>query len=469
MATKKDLVEAYQFSRRRLVTAFVSGAPGGREVEPPRPGRTIVGGVALAVLMVAGAAIAGIFSPRNPSEWTDVGLVVSKETGAAYVITEQSDEPLLRPVINITSAKLILGPGHEPRVVRQDAIDGQQIGNAVGILGAPADLPSTGRLIDEGWTACTGRERGIKVHLSAESQVAYADGAGVLVQSREDGTFHVIAEAAPAPTGEAPRAHRYQLDPGVGDQADNLLQELGVGARTNAVEVSEQYLALFPEGGDLAFDSFGVGDVNRPARGVTGVPSGAEVGDVVEADGRSYLLTADGASMLDPFARTVWEYTRPGGTQVHTVEEPPGGDQVRSPYAGARWPAQTLRVVNGEFCALLTPREDGTPHVALAEAPGDEASAAGVGAEDVARRVDPGRGAHVLSGSWDVAGVGTPYVIDAKAVAYALDDTAGELLGYGNHDVRVVPEGWLKLFGSGVPLSQDAALREPRQPRPEGS
>ena len=46
MATKKDLVEAYSFSRRRLVTAFVSGAPGGREVEPARPGRTIVGGVA---------------------------------------------------------------------------------------------------------------------------------------------------------------------------------------------------------------------------------------------------------------------------------------------------------------------------------------------------------------------------------------------------------------------------------------
>ena len=34
MATKKDLVEAQSFSRRRLTTAFVSGAPGGREVEP---------------------------------------------------------------------------------------------------------------------------------------------------------------------------------------------------------------------------------------------------------------------------------------------------------------------------------------------------------------------------------------------------------------------------------------------------
>ena len=43
MATKKDLVEAHAFSRRRLVTAFVSGAPGGREVEPVRPGRVLIG------------------------------------------------------------------------------------------------------------------------------------------------------------------------------------------------------------------------------------------------------------------------------------------------------------------------------------------------------------------------------------------------------------------------------------------
>ena len=59
MATKTDLVEAYSFSRRRLVTAFVSGAPGGREVEPARPGRALVGGLALALLVVAGGAVTG--------------------------------------------------------------------------------------------------------------------------------------------------------------------------------------------------------------------------------------------------------------------------------------------------------------------------------------------------------------------------------------------------------------------------
>jgi hypothetical protein len=68
MATRSDLVEAYSFNRRRLVTAFVSGASGGREAEGARPGRTIVGGLALAVLLLAGAAIARTLSASHPDD-----------------------------------------------------------------------------------------------------------------------------------------------------------------------------------------------------------------------------------------------------------------------------------------------------------------------------------------------------------------------------------------------------------------
>ena len=112
MATKKDLVEAYSFSRRRLVTAFVSGAPGGREVEPARPGRTIVGGLALAVLLVAGAAIAGVFAPTHARRLErSTGLIVSKDTGAAYVIVEESERPGAAAGHQLTCATLILGAG----------------------------------------------------------------------------------------------------------------------------------------------------------------------------------------------------------------------------------------------------------------------------------------------------------------------------------------------------------------------
>ena len=101
MATKKDLVEAYSFSRRRLVTAFVSGAPGGREVEPARPGRTIVGGLALAVLLMAGAAIAGVFDPKTSIDWDEPAFIIAKDKGSIYVIIEPrpgDTEPTLRPI-----------------------------------------------------------------------------------------------------------------------------------------------------------------------------------------------------------------------------------------------------------------------------------------------------------------------------------------------------------------------------------
>lgn len=68
MTTRRDLVEAYSFSRRRLVIAFISGAPCGGGTEPPRAGRTIVAGVVVAVLVVAGAAVARIVSPSLAEE-----------------------------------------------------------------------------------------------------------------------------------------------------------------------------------------------------------------------------------------------------------------------------------------------------------------------------------------------------------------------------------------------------------------
>jgi hypothetical protein len=68
MTTRRDLVEAFSFNRRRLVTAFISGAPGGGEIEPPRTGRTIVAGVASAVLLLAGAAVTRTLSPSFGEE-----------------------------------------------------------------------------------------------------------------------------------------------------------------------------------------------------------------------------------------------------------------------------------------------------------------------------------------------------------------------------------------------------------------
>jgi hypothetical protein len=82
MVTKQNLVEAYSFNRRRLVTAFVSGATEARAIEPARPGRHTVGGLALAGLLLAGAAFARTLSPTVPENCAhDPGVEAAQVTG----------------------------------------------------------------------------------------------------------------------------------------------------------------------------------------------------------------------------------------------------------------------------------------------------------------------------------------------------------------------------------------------------
>lgn len=473
MATKKDLVEAYSFSRRRLVTAFVSGAPGGREVEPTRPGRTIIGGAALAVLLLAGAAIAGVFKPDVDVDWTTPGLVQSKEKGASYVVLEPDEDgnPQVRPVINITSAQLILGDEAVPEVVPQAEIDTQTPGADIGILGAPVTVPETDDLIETGWTACTDDGRGLHLDVSESDRVTAAPDAGLLVKSQ--GSFYVVAQSSPEGT-ESSRAYSYELPrnlPGL----DNTLRALGLPILEQAKVVPADWLALFPRGGALDFDSFGLagfGEVSGQA-GQGGLPADAKIGDYYEIDGVLFVLTQGGPAQFSDFARAVYlDAKLPGIARNLGLTTPPDVTAGAPPYADADWPVATLRPVAGEQCARLEPDFGSVPGVVLVELPDEEASAAEVegGQRDVT--VDPGRGAFVLSGGWESSEVGEPFVVDAKGYSYALIGTdAVENLGFGGYDAPVVPDSWLELFIEGEALSVDAALCPPIRPEeaPDGS
>lgn len=460
MATKKDLVEAYSFSRRRLVTAFVSGAPGGREVEPARPGRTIVGGLALAVLLAAGAAVAGVFAPRTPDDWTDNGLIVSKDTGQAYVIVPGEDVEL-RPVINITSAALILGPDVEPMLISQDTIDDQLIGEDIGILGAPASVPDEDLLVDDGWTSCTAAGSGIRTRVAVAPSVLPADGQQVLVES--DGEYWLVAQ--PPSTAAGPSgAYAYRVVPQ--DETDAMLQELGAGFLTSAMSVPREWLDLFPRGADLDYSSFQIDRLGEPLPYADeSIPGRAQIGDLLVTDDRTLLLLAEGPAPLDAFAATVYEHLdTPVGT--HTPLAAPGYPDQRfeePPLADAHWPTTLLSPLDGpaEPCAQLLTSPGEPPLAQLAQAPGDDASAAGLGVETKSATVDPGRGAYVLSGSWTDGDAGAPYVIDAKARANPLGTGAADQLGYDGYDVVVVPDSWVGLFEDGVELSTDAALCPP--------
>jgi len=468
MPTKRDLVEAHAFSRRRLVTAFVSGAPGGREVEPARPGRTIVGGLALALLVVAGGAVAGLLFGRDEADWKQPGLVISKHYGQPYVVTVPDDGGLeVRPVVNITSARLILGSDATPTFVSDEAIEAEHPGELIGILNAPTTVPSPDDLLQTGWTACTGPGQGVAVRLGSQPGVTLAPEIGFLVESH--GIRYVVAQAAPT-TDETPSGFLYRLPDDAGRQ-DNLLRDLGLGVGADAVPVTSDWLSLWPVGGALEWSSFGIEGAGEPVSysgGGSGIPAGARVGDIVTTSSESVVLAPDGPQRLTPFALAVLRNSlidgRPArelsSTTIEVAHEPLG--------TAAAWPATTLAVAHGEHCAELVAAPGAAPIVALGVVPVPAASSASVPAGRRAVSVSTGGGAVVLSAGWEATGEGSPYLIDGDGTGHPLQgDDAVEHLGFGGVDAPVVPDSWVELFDPGVVLSVADALCPPMRTNEE--
>lgn len=457
MATKKDLVEAYSFSRRRLVTAFVSGAPGGREVEPARPGRSIVGGLALAVLLIAAAAIAGVFTSNVDPAWAEKpGLIISKEEAEVFVITDSSTEPVLHPILNITSAKLILGSDVEPKVIPEEYISEEEIGSDLGIFGAPYDVPDVSRLIESGWTACTdGAGGGLRLSLSESTLVAPAAEDGGMLVTVDRGTW-LIAASRPDEDGTV-SAYRYRVPRAESGPQEVVLEGIGLGQGAGTVtDVSREWLNLLPEGGEI---SVGVFDVT-PRRDTDGDP---DPGDVLLVNGAPYLTAASGALVpLDPFSLAVAVGSARGPLEPAEYRGDVGSlDFERGDFLDAKWPDTTLSPVFGERCLRLLTEAGEPALVQLVQEPEGEAAAAGTGGESVS--VDAGAGGYVRSGGWGQSSGGTPFVMDAKGYAYpVMGPEAPGLLGYEGYDAPVVPDSWVELFRPGVLLSPNAALCAPR-------
>jgi hypothetical protein len=459
VATKKDLVEAYSYSRRRLVTAFLSGAPGGREVEPARPGRTVVGGLALAVLLVAGAAIAAVLASRTPEDWNRVGLVVtSGDQPATYVILDVQDPPRLIPVINITSAQLVLGADVKAVSVDQDVVDEQTPGIPIGILGAPQTLPRPDRFIQTGWTACTGDRVGIAVDVSGDPEVTRTTSDGVVVQSA--GQYWLVATSS-AREGDDRRAYRYPIS---GAEGDQLLVDYDLGQKAAAIDVPPTWLALFPEGGEIGPRGFGLPRFGRPA--VDSPVPGANVGDyLVLGDGRGAMVVDHGYQPLDAFSLAVLQ-----NLSGPTERQGPAPQQYEpSTFLGSHWPEKSLQPLNSPPCAGLDAGNARAPRAWLAGRPtGDAVSPEAGSADQIAageRRVtfDRGHGAFVQDGTWDSTTSDSLLVVDPLGKAYPLigGPTTIDKLGYDADRAPVVPDEWVSLFDPGVELSTNAALCPP--------
>jgi len=438
MATKKDLVEAQSFSRRRLTTAFVSGAPGGREVEPHRPLRAVVGGLALTAVLVLGSMAFGWLRSSLPADWQDNRLIIAEDSGARYV----SLKGLLHPIVNTTSARLLI-PSKDFRVlaVPDEELASIPRGATLGIVGAPDSLTPPERLVNSGWVACLDSSDQVSTSIGGARGATPVE-RGALVVRTDDRTF-VVADG-----------RRYPV-------ADRDVSAVSVALRLDgrpAVAAPAAWLNLFPEGPALA--PLTIDGLGAP---LPGLPAGATVGSVLtlDGDGRRYVVLPSGD--LEPLPEVANEMYRLGsgasGREIPVQAAQIAQLQVRPQrFAPPEWPAAYPTAITDTPCATLTTASGAAPEVTLGTT--TAAPPEGTAGRTV---VETGSGALVRAVSGPVLSKGPVLAVDQTATAYAIQDADAELLarlGYAPGDVAPVPQAWTELLRSGPALGSTAARTE---------
>ncbi|WP_028050055.1 type VII secretion protein EccB [Cellulomonas sp. URHD0024] len=452
MASKRDLVEAQTYSRRRLLTAFISGAPGGQEAEPTKPLRGVVAGVLLTTLIVVGSLAWGQLKPSLPQGWDDGRLVVVKQVGTRYV----SSKGVLYPVLNVTSARLAIPSSAFGTVqVSEGQIGDTARGGTIGIVGAPDAPPARAGLVSTGWLSCL-------VADGAQTLI----GVDVPVDTDGDGAADPAGTPVPADSATAVLVRTagdlYLVQDGVRHRV--AVQDVAAVERALDVEgisphdAPAEWLNLFPEGTDIG--PITLKHAGDPVPSASALPPATLVGTVVEvsaagAPDQHYVVDANGElAPLSTFATPL--YALGSGGAVGVTAQFTSADvakvETSTPVAPADWPTRLPELVDPQDppCARLTTGETGRVDLVTTEA--DPQAQAGV-------VVAPGGGALVAAQT--AAGATTKaQLVDESGRAFPIPDPSEELLarlGYQSVDVVPVPPAWTALLPSGPSLTIEAA------------
>ena len=438
MATKKELIEAQGFSRRRLLSAFIGGAPGGKELEPAQPLRAVVAGVALTAMVILGGVFYGLLRPGLPEGWENNRLILASDTGARYV----SIKGVLYPVINTASARLMI-EADEFAVITTDqaTLEGIEIGATVGILGAPDAVASPEQLINDGWSACQ-RDGETALAISTQIQANAVDDATVV---RVNDVLYVIS-------GQ----YRYKVDPSA---EAPILRAVGLSSVTPE-DVDSNWLGLFTEGADLSPIV-----VENAGTRITGsdVVIGSAIHPQGTPDSNLFLVTEDRElAALSPLAYQLYLL----GTGSGELGDPQEGststaslENADDPAGGIDWPQDALTplVTEENTCALLT-HVDGTPVTVLGTLRDDSP----ITADNLGVTMEGGHGSLVYTGTGDAPPI---FLIDESGTAYAIPGATEDVLarlGYELDDIDQVTPAWLKFMAPGPALDIESAGKTPQ-------
>ncbi|MBS7547183.1 type VII secretion protein EccB [Dietzia massiliensis] len=441
--TTRAQVDGHRFLARRARHAVVS-----RDVrmlhDPLRRQSTgLTVGVVAAVLGVAGAAVLALLDPAP-----DVGsttIMVGRDSGQMYVRAGQT----VHPVLNLASARLVLGEPAEPRTVRDDDIAGTPRGGLLGIPGAPSALPGhrdAEAAAAVSWTVCdevADADRG-RPRVTGTSIVAREDADAGAAPGRETGPDEIVL-ADQDGTGWLLRdGTRARIDLEDGD----LLEILGLGG-VDPRPVTAALVDPLPE----------VDPVRRPVIEMAGEPvdyglDGLRIGQVFTVETatgtRTHVALADGVQEVGPVLADVIRSTATVGA---VVQVPP--DRMGVPRSVAldveAFPGERPTVLETSASPVLCVRDAGGPGpaarqvslVAGAPAPGPGEARAVAGADGGGPAVDavgvPGGGLLVAAtGRGTTTRTAVTTIVADTGVRFDVPDApTAAVLGLGGAPVPV--------------------------------
>ncbi len=154
MQTRRDQLQAYRFLIKRILASLLGNQPESPEQPMRRVMVSTFSGLMAGVLACAGVGLFGWLTGNSARAWQDGGtLIVEKETGTRYIY--RKDEKILNPIVNFTSARLLLGDEVKIQRVSRESLADTTRGPALGILGAPDSLPDKDNIASKPWTICS--------------------------------------------------------------------------------------------------------------------------------------------------------------------------------------------------------------------------------------------------------------------------------------------------------------------------
>ncbi len=462
MGSRRDQLQSHQFLIQRVVSALVL-----RDTDPAgsplrRSAGAGVASVLLAAVALGGVAGYGLLRPGGNTRWqSGPAVIVEKETGARYVHLDG----VLHPVLNYTSARLIIGADADTVSVSRDSLAGVPRGATLGIPDAPDALPRGSDLLRGTWQVCTRREADETGTQRASTVLVIGQRPTggrpltdqALLAAGADGTVYLIWHG-----------HRHLVR-----DAKLVLPALGFG-QEQPVPVGTAWLTALPAGADL-------GRVPVARRG-TAVPAlpGARVGQVfvsaTQGGSRQfYLVQPDGLAPItqvqadillgDPDTARAYP-----GRKAAAISMPPA-DAATAPRSASpvgpagdtSMPTRTPTLARpatdgGTACAVIADARSAPEVVLDAAVPGGGLAPTGTGGTADKIRIGPGHGVLVEAMSAPDATGGALSLVSDQGERFPLSGPeAVAAIGYrGIRPVRL-PASVVALLPSGPALDPAAA------------